>query len=884
MKGRPKPVQPQMPDHPCTQERVRTDGKFFRLGQDKFYVKGFCYGPFNSNSAGEPFPSAEQAGRDFALIRQLGGNCLRIYYPPPAWFLDLALENELRLLVDIPWNKHLCFLDQPSTRLEATETVRKAAALCARHPALFAISVVNEIPPDIVRWNGRERTGRFIDLLVDAVKEIAPDCLCTFGNFPPTEFLHCRNLDFHCFNVYLHEQRPLRNYLARLQMIAEAKPLLLGEFGIDSIGEGEEAQARILEWQIQSSFQSGLAGTILFSFTDEWFAGGFPVSGWAFGITAADRRPKPSFAQVQRAFQVAPYFPPKRWPRVSVVVASFNGARTLPVCLDSLHRLNYPDYEVILVDDGSTDGTAGIAASFPKTRCLHHETNQGLSVARNTGIAASDGEIIAFTDADCRADEDWLYYLVSDLLEHGFAGMGGPNLLPPEDSWVAAAVMVSPGGPSHVMITDRVAEHIPGCNMAFYKSALAEAGCFDPIYTKAGDDVDICWRLQQLGCQIGFSPSAFVWHYRRATIRDYLKQQYGYGEAEALLVHRHPEYFNLFGGNQWRGRIYSPGNYGVLTRPPMVYHGAFASSYFQTLYSPPPSSALMLVTSLEYYVFAGLPLVVLSVIFQPVVPLAITAFLFPLLACAVAAAQADIPRPRRRFWSRPLIALLFFLQPIVRGWARYKGRLNIPERGLAELENLDSLTLESRRQRVDQVQYYSENNLTRVDFLRAVIRKLDEQHWPNKTDAGWNDFDLEVYGSRWTQLQLLTVSENHGANRSLIRCRLRPAWSLSSRLAFWSACALIILLLGFWGAQYPWLALLLGALPLFIIALEKEQTRLQRILAAFLDDTAATLGFIKLNIDQTTPSHPVSQPASAEDPAKPPLPNPPPVEFENLKS
>ena len=114
---------------------------------------------------------------------------------------------------------------------------------------------------------------------------------------------------------------------------------------------------------------------------------------------------------------------------------------------------------------------------------------------------------MAFTDSDCRADEDWLYYLVGDLIGSEFAGIGGPNLLPPEDSPVAAAVMASPGGPAHVMLTDRQAEHIPGCNMAFYKRALSEIGGFDPIFRRAGDDVDLCWRLQQADYKIGFSPA-----------------------------------------------------------------------------------------------------------------------------------------------------------------------------------------------------------------------------------------------------------------------------------------------------------------------------------------------------------------------------------------
>jgi GT2 family glycosyltransferase len=547
------------------QPRVVVDGKFFRLGERKFFVKGVAYGPFPPNAQGQPFASPEQTALDLDQIRLLGANVLRVYHVPPRWLLDLAAERQLKVFVDIPWNKHLCF-DSEARRLDAREAVRRAVYACAQHPAVFAYSVANEIPADVVRWSGTRAVADFIDELVAEAKRADPDCLCTFSNFPPTEFLNPRSVDFVCFNVYLHRELPFKNYLARLQMTADAKPLVLGESGVDSLREGEERKCEMLSWQIEGAFRGGLAGTVVFTYTDEWFKDGRIVEDWKMGLVTGDRQPKESFRAVQKMFAAAPYFPLPRGARVSIVVASYNGDRTLKACLDSLKRLNYPDYEVILVDDGSTDTTPQIAAAHPEVRCFRHKKNLGLSVARNTGIAAALGEIVAFTDADCRADEDWLYYLVGSLLDSEFAGIGGPNLLPPDDSPVAAAVMVSPGGPAHVMLTDRRAEHIPGCNMAFYKWALDDIGGFDPIYTKAGDDVDLCWRLQQSGGKIGFSPAAFVWHYRRSTVGAYLKQQQGYGEAEAALVRKHPENFNSFGCGLWRGRIYTASKFGVRQR------------------------------------------------------------------------------------------------------------------------------------------------------------------------------------------------------------------------------------------------------------------------------------------------------------------------------
>jgi hypothetical protein len=346
-------------------------------------------------------------------MRDLGANLIRVYHVPAKWFLDLAAEHKLKVLIDIPWNKHLCFLDSAAQRAQAREAVRRAVYAGARHSAIFAFSVANEIPPDIVRWSGAEAVADFIDDLVHEAKRADPECLCTFTNYPPTEFLRPQSVDFLCFNVYLHNRQPFENYLARLQMLAEAKPLLLGECGIDSLREGEARQGEILGWQIESAFRSGLAGAVVFTFTDDWWRGGRQVEDWQMGLTTRDRRPKAAFGAVQKVFNVAPYFPLPRCPKVSVVVASYNGERTLKACLDSLDHLNYPDYEVILVDDGSADTTRQLALAHPNIRYFRHEKNLGLSVARNTGIAAATGDIISFTDSDCRADEDWLYYLVA---------------------------------------------------------------------------------------------------------------------------------------------------------------------------------------------------------------------------------------------------------------------------------------------------------------------------------------------------------------------------------------------------------------------------------------------------------------------------------------
>src|SRR5207237_6890365 len=180
-----------------------------------------------------------------------------------------------------------------------------------------------------------------------------------------------------------------RAYLSRLHNLAGDRPLVLSELGLDSLRNGEDVQARSLDWQVRTAFAAGSAGVFVFSWTDEWYRHGQGVGDWAFGLTRADRSPKPALTAVREAFAEVPLPPGLPWPRVSVVVCTYNGARTLADCLDGLTRLAYPDYEVIVVDDGSTDGTAAIAAGYP-VRLITTE-NRGLSAARNTGLEAATG-------------------------------------------------------------------------------------------------------------------------------------------------------------------------------------------------------------------------------------------------------------------------------------------------------------------------------------------------------------------------------------------------------------------------------------------------------------------------------------------------------------
>jgi glycosyltransferase involved in cell wall biosynthesis len=236
--------------------------------------------------------------------------------------------------------------------------------------------------------------------------------------------------------------------------------------------------------------------------------------------------------------------------------------------------------ETIVVDDGSTDGTADfVEQQFPRVKLLRLRPG-GLSVARNAGAAAAAHEILAFTDDDCEPDMEWVVRLRRIFLTEKYQAVGGPNLPPPPRTWREAVVCAAPGAPSHVMLTDEEAEHLPGCNIAVTKKAFDAIGGFDPIFKTAGDDVDFCWRLREAGFHLGFAPGAFVWHWRRPSITAFLRQQRGYGDAEKLLIAKHPARFSKLGGARWEGFVYGGGPVRV-TKESIIYQGPMGTAGYQ---------------------------------------------------------------------------------------------------------------------------------------------------------------------------------------------------------------------------------------------------------------------------------------------------------------
>ena len=784
---------PQLPARP------RVAGKFIFAGDDKLWIKGVTYGTFGPNAAGVEYPEAGRVQDDFAAMAGNGINTLRVYTVPPRSLLDAAQQHGLRVMVGLPWEQHIAFLDDARRANDIVARVRAGVRQCAGHPALLCYAVGNEVPASIVRWHGRRRVERFIRRLYDAAKQQDPGALVSYVNFPTTEYLHLPFLDFVCFNVYLESREHLDAYLARLQNLAGERPLVLAEIGLDSRRNGELAQAESLAWQLRSAFAQGCAGTFAFAWTDEWHRGGFEIEDWDFGLTTRKRRPKPALDMLRAVYAQLPFPLDTPWPRITVVVCSYNGARTIRDTFEGLKRVEYPNFDVIVVNDGSTDATPRIAAEYD-VRLISTE-NRGLSNARNTGWQQSSGEIVAYIDDDAYPDPHWLQYLAHAFMTGDWVGVGGPNIAPSGDGPIADCIANAPGGPVHVLLSDREAEHIPGCNMAFRRAALAAIDGFDARYRSAGDDVDVCWRLQARGGRIGFHAGAMDWHHRRNSISMYWRQQKGYGKAEALLEQKWPERYNAAGHLAWAGRLYGRGfTLPIPFGPSRVYGGVWGSAAYQSLYQPVPPTLLSLPLMPEWYlVIAALALFsLLGLSWTPLLwtlPLLALALAAPLAQAALAAARATFALPpssiSEKIQRRVLTFLLHLMQPL----ARLIGRI---EHGLTPWRRRAGGTTAPPARRTP---FWSEIWKTPEAWIAELETAVRAQGAIVTRGGEMDHWDLSVRGGLLGSVPGQVVVEDHGSGKQLLRFRTRACVPATA----WIAALILVALTAWASANAAWL-------------------------------------------------------------------------------
>jgi GT2 family glycosyltransferase len=230
-------------------------------------------------------------------------------------------------------------------------------------------------------------------------------------------------------------------------------------------------------------------------------------------------------------------------PFVSVIIPVLNAEKTIQACLFSLLHTLYPTdrREFFVVDNNSTDRSAKIVRSFPVQYI--YEERRGISYARNRGIEASKGEILAFTDPDCVVSKAWLNELIHAFGEEGVGGVAG-NIVP------------YPGQTQAERYAARIRSHnqerpmshslhpfAMTPNIAFRSDLFKQIGCFDTRFPGGGwEDADLCWRfLRETNLRLKYAPRAVVFHRYRTTARDFFIQHIRYGNGPALLYGKYHE-------------------------------------------------------------------------------------------------------------------------------------------------------------------------------------------------------------------------------------------------------------------------------------------------------------------------------------------------------
>jgi glycosyltransferase involved in cell wall biosynthesis len=240
------------------------------------------------------------------------------------------------------------------------------------------------------------------------------------------------------------------------------------------------------------------------------------------------------------------------YPSVSVILPTYNRGDFIAKSINALVSQNYPKdrFEIVAIDDGSTDNTQEILKAFKQEYPFFKyiaQDNRGPASARNFGIRSSRGEIMAFIDDDCVADEDWIFELTRGYENDAIGGTGGRVDYVPPNNNIANQFASFVGGKGHAFTSDGEIIFFGTGNASFRRGVLLELGGFDETFPHAAhEDVDLSERVKRTGWKLLYHDTAVVRHYHKHDFRSDLKKGYQIGNAEALYQLKHGDDMELF--------------------------------------------------------------------------------------------------------------------------------------------------------------------------------------------------------------------------------------------------------------------------------------------------------------------------------------------------
>lgn len=245
-------------------------------------------------------------------------------------------------------------------------------------------------------------------------------------------------------------------------------------------------------------------------------------------------------------------------PLISIIVPAYNSKKTIKKCIESLLVINYQNYEIIIVDDGSTDNTKEILSEYKDRIHIIENQHSGPSKCRNIAANRVKGDFLAFTDADCLADRDWLKELIKGFINDEVVSVGGSQLSPQDETnfgkrvqeffeltgflggYIKTNQKPVTSNQGNVKKEARLVgvPHNPSCNSMYRKDAFSESGGFDDNLWP-GEDVDLDYRLKKKGFIFICNSKAIVYHYRPQSIKELSKMMFRYGINQGILTKRY---------------------------------------------------------------------------------------------------------------------------------------------------------------------------------------------------------------------------------------------------------------------------------------------------------------------------------------------------------
>jgi GT2 family glycosyltransferase len=229
---------------------------------------------------------------------------------------------------------------------------------------------------------------------------------------------------------------------------------------------------------------------------------------------------------------------------VSVIIPTFNGSKRLPQCLKALAAQDFSGkIEVVVVDDGSTDGTNQLVENeFPNV-LLMTQQNQGPAVARNKGARKAQGDIILFTDDDCVPESNWITQMVLPFTkDNKIVGVKGAYKTR-QKPIVARFVQLEYEDKYRKLARHRDnIDFIDTYSAGYQRSVFVESGGYDTQFRVAcAEDVELSYRLSNAGLKMVFNPDAIVFHTHPDRLRAYIAKKYKFAYWRVLAYRKNPE-------------------------------------------------------------------------------------------------------------------------------------------------------------------------------------------------------------------------------------------------------------------------------------------------------------------------------------------------------